>query len=1048
MRFFARAGRTALLLLGFALASHLALQYGTGGLWKGLRSAHAVVTGEAEVAYDLTQLRAINATLEHVRKKYVEPERVEPRQMFLGALDMIQKSVAQVIVSHESNAATVTVRVEDHEQKFRVDNVQGHWDVAARLREVFVFLQHHLRGKDVKLDEIEYAAANGMLRTLDPHSVFLSPEAYEEMNVSTSGHFGGLGIVISIRDQMLTVMRPMPGTPAGKAGLRRLDRIVKINNESTLNMPLSDAVDRLRGEPGSKVTIWIHRDGSDGWAGSRPFELVREVIRVTSIEHEKLDDGIGYVRIKQFQQTTADELRDALRALDSAKSLRGLVLDLREDPGGLLDQAGKVVDTFLADGMIFATVGASEGRHEQRATRAGTEPNYPMVVLVNEGSASASEIVAGALRNQNRAVVLGRTTFGKGSVQLVFPEVTPEKAALKLTIAQYLTPGDVSIQGTGVTPDILLEPMTADTLEMDLFISENGMRERDLQKTLTAGGRRLQEPPAYRLRYNLPEEVRAEIRERGSALDDEFTMDAPIEIAKTVVATMKRGSRKEQLSQLAELITQIQERELSEVAQELAKLNIDWAAPPDEHFQGPPSGALEVKISTDRAGDRVLAGEPMNLSVQVTNKGKEPVYRLHGITKSDAGYYDERELVFGKINPGQSVKATVPLGWCETEGREPGSTKPVPLDAQRVCRIPRDAVDRQDAVSIDFMSTGSDAPEPVTFRPTITSLPRPIFAYSYQVVDNRSASRPANLNGQLEKGEGATIYLRVKNVGTGRTYETQANLRNLTGDGVLLKAGRFDISEMQPGEERDVAFTLDVLDSLKGKELKLEVSMADLDLGVFASEKLLLPVYSPKAARVSEKKPAVYESSARVAVLSEPGKDGEVVGHLPPGGVVSGVSQVGEFTGVNLGEERVGFVRQSELAATSKKPPVKPVWEPVLSRSPPRLSVSTEALATRKDTVKIDIMAEDVNGGVQDVFVFVGNRKVFYKPNASRGEKMKVSLDALLKPGSNTITVVARENEDTSTRYRVVVRKDGPNGEILPTPKNDVFGEDWEFGGP
>src|SRR5690606_36118633 len=495
MRIFSRAGRTMTLLMVFGLASHFAIEYGTGGLWKGLRSAHAVVGGEAQLEYDLTQLRAVNATLDHIRKKYVEPDRVDPRQMFLGALDMIQKSVAQVIVSHEKNAATVVVRVEGDGKEFRVDNVQGPWDVAARLREVFAFLQEHLRNKDVKLDEIEYAAANGMLRTLDPHSAFLSPEAYKEMNVSTSGHFGGLGIVISIRDQMLTVMRPMPDTPAGRTGLNRLDRISKINNESTLNMPLSDAVDRLRGEPGSKVTVWIHRDGKDGWNGARPFELVREVIRVSSVDHQKLDGGIGYVRIKQFQQTTTRELHDALKELRKANALQGLVLDLREDPGGLLDQAGKVVDTFLEEGVIFATVGASEGRHEQRATRVGTEPDYPMIVLVNEGSASASEIVAGALKNQHRAVVLGRTTFGKGSVQLIFQEVTPESAALKLTIAQYLTPGDISIQGTGVTPDIELDPMTVDVEEMDLFANEGDVRERDLQKTLVAGGRRVQDRP-------------------------------------------------------------------------------------------------------------------------------------------------------------------------------------------------------------------------------------------------------------------------------------------------------------------------------------------------------------------------------------------------------------------------------------------------------------------------------------------------------------------------------------------------------------------------
>ena len=215
MRFLSRAGRVLSLLALFAVASHFALEYGTGGLWRGLRAAHAVVGGDAEVPYDLTQLRAVNATLDTIRKKYVEPERVDPRQMFLSALDQIQREVAQVIVTHDEKSPTVKVRVFDEEEEFRVDNVQGHWDVAARLREVFAFLQEHLkREKKMDLAKIEYAAANGMLHTLDPHSVFLSPEDYREMNVSTSGHFGGLGIVISIRDQMLTVMRPMPGTPA------------------------------------------------------------------------------------------------------------------------------------------------------------------------------------------------------------------------------------------------------------------------------------------------------------------------------------------------------------------------------------------------------------------------------------------------------------------------------------------------------------------------------------------------------------------------------------------------------------------------------------------------------------------------------------------------------------------------------------------------------------------------------------------------------------------------------------------------------------------
>lgn len=1044
MRLFSRVGRTALLLFIFALASHFALEYGTGGLWKGLRSAHAVVGGRAEVPYDLTQLRAVNATLDHIRKKYVEPERVEPRQMFLGALDMIQKSVAQVIVSHEKNENTVKVRVEDEEKEFRVDNVQGHWDVAARLREVFAFLQNRLRDKEVDLAEVEYAAANGMLRTLDPHSVFLSPDAYKEMNVSTSGHFGGLGIVISIRDQMLTVMRPMPDTPAGRAGLHRLDRITKINNESTLNMPLTDAVDRLRGEPGSKVTIWIHRDGKEGWAGSRPFELVREVIRVSSVDHQALEGGVGYVRIKQFQQTTSKELRDALRSLEKEKALGGLVLDLRDDPGGLLDQAGRVADTFLDDGTIFATVGASEGRHEQRATKAGTEPNYPIVVLVNEGSASASEIVTGALKNNNRAVVLGRTTFGKGSVQLVFPEITAENAALKLTIAQYLTPGDVSIQGTGVTPDIELDPMTADTLEMDLFVNEDGVRERDLQKALGAGGRRIQQPPTYKLRYNLPESVRAEIRERGSTLDDEFEEDAPIRIARTLVSQMKPGTRTQQLTQVTKLVEELQEKEIVAVAEDLQGLGIDWSHPPRDYEGGPPPSDLKVRLFTDRKNDTVTAGEPMKLTVEVHNAGKTPIYQLRALTKSDSGYYDQKELIFGKLEPGEKRTASSPLGWCETEGREPGSTKPVPLDAKRVCRLPRDALARQDAVTVNFVASGADAPEALSFKPTIESLPRPIFAYSHHVVDNREQ---ANRNGQLEKGEGATLYLHIKNVGKGPAYESQANLRNLTGDGVLLKAGRFDVSGMKPGETRDVAFTFDLLKTLKADELTLEVSVADRDLGAFAAEKLNLPLFGASSTRKIVGGSTAKKAKAKTPIFDQPDQDAAVIGHLEAGGAVTSLGRVGRYLQVAMSSERFGFVAQEALDDAGGPAPTEARWSPELSHSAPLLTVKAKSLSTRGNSMHIDVVAKDDNEGVVDAFVFVGNRKVFYKPNPKKGGKeMKFSLDAELNPGINVITVVARESQDVAARHRVVVRKDGPNGEILPTPKNEMFGEDWEFG--
>src|SRR5262245_45526820 len=488
--------------------------------------------------------------------------------------------------------------------------------------------------------------------------------------------------------------------------------------------------------------------------------------------------------------------------------------------------------------MIVATQGHSEGREEKRAVRAGTEPDYPIVVLVNGISASASEIVAGALKNLDRAVIVGQTTFGKGSVQLVFPRVTPDNAALKLTIAKYLTPGDYSIQGVGVSPDIELDPMTADTLEMDLIRSDHGIRERDLTKSLSGAAKRSPDRASYRLRYNLPERDRAAIRDRGDDVEDEFELDFPVKVGQAIASRLSPGKRTEQLRSLKAHMQKLQETEDQAIALELSKLGIDWSAPPKNYTSGPNPSDYEVKVSTDRPSDAVTAGDSMNLTVSVKNKGKVPVYQLHGLTKSDGAYWEEKELAIGRVNPGETKSLTVPLGFCEVEGRKPGTSQPLPEDAKRTCRIPRDAETRADIVRIRFTAQGAEPPNEAEFRPTITSLARPIFAYNYQVADNR----PGNGDGQLTLGEGATIYLTTQNKGKGSSYDTQANLRNLSGDGLLLHAGRFDISNMKPNDVKNVAVTFDALDLLSEPNATVEVSVVDRDLRVISSEKAKLPI--------------------------------------------------------------------------------------------------------------------------------------------------------------------------------------------------------------
>jgi carboxyl-terminal processing protease len=328
--------------------------------------------------------------------------------------------------------------------------------------------------EEIPMKDLVYGAVNGMLASLDPHSSFLPPDMYKELEIDTSGEFGGLGIEITLRDNVLTVVSPIEDTPAYRIGIEAGDMIIKIGDRFTKDMSILEAVKLMRGKAGTEVTITVMREGFDK---PREFTIVREVIKVKSVKSRTLENGFGYVRIAQFQERTDQDLRKALNSLkkENGDSLSGLVLDLRNNPGGLLEQAVKVADVFLGQGLIVYTEGREEGSRMRFSARVqGTEPDYPMVVLINGGSASASEIVAGALQDNGRAVILGTQSFGKGSVQTIIP--LSDDSGLRLTTARYYTPRGTSIQAKGITPDIVVKP--AEFKEVEGIQS---FREKDLK---------------------------------------------------------------------------------------------------------------------------------------------------------------------------------------------------------------------------------------------------------------------------------------------------------------------------------------------------------------------------------------------------------------------------------------------------------------------------------------------------------------------------------------------------------------------------------------
>src|SRR5204862_1756126 len=469
----------------------------------------------------------------------------------------------------------VRVTVGNSTREFDYRDVDNIWQIPLKMRDVFTFIKDNLVTQNQDQREIEYAAINGMLSTLDPHSWLLKPELYKEMKVQTRGEFGGLGFVISMIEDKLTVRKVLKNTPAYKGGVKKGDVITQIDNDSTVSMELQEAVDRMRGKPGTKVSIWVAHKGAE----PRRLDLTRALVTYETVISKLLDNGIGYVRLSGFSGTTTRDMMGAIRAMkqQNGGALKGLVLDLRGNPGGLLEQAIQVSDAFVEEGVIVTTVGVNGTLREPKLARNdGGEREFPMAVLISSESASAAEIMAGALKNLNRAIIVGRQSFGKGSVQVLYDfkdKDTNEESALKLTIAQYLTPGDLSIQEVGITPDIELVPARLLKDRIDLFAPPKTFREADYDKhfynafardeeAAKASRERFAQKPFETLRFvkeeTAKEKKNRELVESGQAPEDDdddpsdedgVQVDYQIEFCRDLLASANSTDRRQQLQQ-------------------------------------------------------------------------------------------------------------------------------------------------------------------------------------------------------------------------------------------------------------------------------------------------------------------------------------------------------------------------------------------------------------------------------------------------------------------------------------------------------------------
>jgi carboxyl-terminal processing protease len=968
--------------------------------------ARAAPGAGAAQRHNLSELKIFNLTLVRIKENYVDSARIDPKKMLFRALDSVQFNVPEVLVEAFPDKDEVAVVVNDQRKVFDTSDVDSPWRLARKLTKVFRFIENHMNG-GADLAQVEYAAVNGMLSTLDPHSVLMDPEAAREMDVSTSGKFGGLGIVIRMIDRKLTVVRPMKGTPAAKKGVLSGDQIVKIDSEPTENLTLNEAVDRMRGDPGTPVTLWIQRKGE---AKPLRFDLVRDVIRVESVIYKLLTGDVGYVKIKQFSSSTGKEVKAAIDDL-KAQGATGWVLDLRGNPGGLLEQAIAVADLFVDSGTLVTTVSGRE-RDPRRAERGNGETKAPLAVLVNGGSASASEIVAGALKNLDRGVIIGTRTFGKGSVQVLYDNDDGSK--LKLTVAEYLTPGDRSIQSLGIVPDIALQRMYVPTKNdavgdwIRMLPPTRSWSEKDYDTHLTSAYARDTDQPAFQLSflYEKPQ-AKGKVAPRDDDAtgppdpeedmddllgSDEIVEDFEIRFGRELVSTVSGSSRSALVKAAKSLVARHRGDQDKKLSDALAKLNVDWSAAPSSQTDAPALNALvEVSPST-----RLGAGDEVVLTGTVENRGTGTAWRVHGRVVSDDPVFEDTELVFGKIGPGESRTYQARL------------------------KIPKDAADRIERLSFSFAEGRGQAVSAPPIEVRLVAAKRPTFAYAYQLIDD------GNGDGLIQKGERQRLRVTVRNAGAGTASEATAVLRNASGDGIVLDRSRHELGKLGPGDSRTVEFDFDVTSSLDGDAV-VELMIWDNVLGVNATEKLKFPVRKAQSVTTAS---GTVEVKKRSPIYDGPGEDTNLLGWAKKDTRFTVLGSVGSWTKVEVEKGRPGFLQTGRVAKTSGT--ATGSLDPHFQVTPPAIELGAPTYATTASTYTITGTARDETH-VEDVYIFVSNakakidsRKVFYRSN--RGNKVEDVLDFTadvpLWPGANQITIIAREKADVRTVQTVYIYRE------------------------
>lgn len=730
-----------------------------------------------------------------VQNYYIDRERVTNQELLDLTLSRLSDNR---VVSYSKVDNLYMVKNEDMSFEFHVDKNYRLKDFVQHIIGVSnVIAGERVNKENSGFHEGRFVFLNSLLAGLDPHSSLLDRFLYKELRQGTEGSFGGLGVVVGIKENLLTVIKPIPNSPAARAGIKKRDKIIMINNTSTYGATLENLVEHMRGEPGTKVNLSLMRGGA--YAPTN-ISLEREVIEVDSVtSYLEMRNKHKFIRIaiEGFSSRTSHEVRDAIMRHERDSDLSGIVLDLRGNPGGLLDQAVSVSDLFLTKGDIVSTKGR---RLEVEKAGVGFyEFRHPMIVLINSDSASASEIVAGALRENNRAIVIGQPSFGKGSVQTIFE--LPQEQALKLTIARYYTPAGISIQGRGIMPDLLLQPIVRSRKNLNLMGEYRYRTERFLMNSLKSDGIRSGLRGASHVGFYLVDEI------TDTPLDADRSNDIELAIAYDLLekvasdygvpASVSSARVSHYLGRYFSFLKNRVDDSTRKVTTWLRQQHdIDWSVAREDKI-GPSLSEIKLELSLPNS---LVLGKDNSIKTdwKIVNNSKSAIERLSIFVQVKGSVSHTAEFLVGKVNAGETSQGVVHIPVFNDEGVR----------------------------DISLKSGLSQNGSPILFNGksrTVEVIPAPL--PSVKLITELIEGNNSIFKGMLEAKEKAILRVSVKNDGQETGNGLGIRVANLAGRQIRIENDDLFVGDLKPGESKNVDFEVVASPTLLSNELGFGVSI-------------------------------------------------------------------------------------------------------------------------------------------------------------------------------------------------------------------------------